>query len=299
MRVALVGPGAIGLTFGAAAAQAGHELLVCARRPQPATLAVDLPGGATVAVDAPVVLDPRAVDAPADLVLLAVKAHQTAGAAGWLRRLCGPDTVVAVLQNGVEQRALAQPLAGAAPVIPCVVWCPATREAPGRVGVRGPARLVTERGPAGQRLADALAGTFAVVEQLDPPQLEAELWRKLAVNAVAGLLALTGSPGDVFAREDIGAVGLALARECVAVGQAAGVALDDAVVEQTLASLRAMPAGATTSIAVDRAADRPLEWDARNGVIVRLGRRHGVPTPVSEIVCALLAAASDAAGTRS
>ena len=174
------------------------------------------------------------------------------------------------------------------------VWVPATLEAPGRVTVRDPVRLVTERSAAGQRLADALDGSFATVEQTD--DLDAELWHKLTVNAVAGLLALTGTTGNaVFRRPDSGVVALDLARECVAVAQAAGVALDDGLAEQVIAYLSAMAPEATTSIAVDRADGRELEWDARNGVGSRLGRAHGVPTPVSDVVSALLACASDAA----
>jgi 2-dehydropantoate 2-reductase len=297
-RVALVGPGAIGLTFAAAAAGAGHELTLCARRPLPAARTVSLPDGTVVDVPGEVVLTP--VDAPAgvDLVLFAVKAHQTAGAAGWLERLCGPGTVVAVLQNGVEQRALVEPLAGAAAVIPCVVWAPSTLEAPDQVRLRGPARLVTATGPAGDRLRDTLAGTFAIVEQHDEPRLAAELWHKLAVNAVAGLLAVTGTTGpDVFLRPDSAAVALDLGRECLAVARATGVTLPDDLPDQVLAHLQAMPQGATTSIAVDRAEGRELEWDARNGVVCHLGRTHGVPTPVSDVITAMLAATSAASAS--
>jgi 2-dehydropantoate 2-reductase len=40
----------------------------------------------------------------------------------------------------------------------------------------------------------------------------------------------------------------------------------------------------------DRIEGRTMEWDARNGVIVRLGARHGIATPVSEVLVALLSA---------
>jgi 2-dehydropantoate 2-reductase len=79
------------------------------------------------------------------------------------------------------------------------------------------------------------------------------------------------------------------------VAQAAGVALDDGLPEQVVAHLASLPREATTSIAVDRANGRELEWDARNGVVSRLGRAHGVATPVSDVVSALLACASDGA----
>jgi 2-dehydropantoate 2-reductase len=39
-----------------------------------------------------------------------------------------------------------------------------------------------------------------------------------------------------------------------------------------------------------------MEWDSRNGVILRKAHRHGLPVPVSEVVVPLLAAASDGPG---
>jgi 2-dehydropantoate 2-reductase len=68
--------------------------------------------------------------------------------------------------------------------------------------------------------------------------------------------------------------------------------------EQVIAHMAALPPEATTSIAVDRANGRELEWDARNGVVSRVGRAHGVATPVNDVVTALLACASDAAAGR-
>ncbi len=47
---------------------------------------------------------------------------------------------------------------------------------------------------------------------------------------------------------------------------------------------------------IDRLHGRPLEWDIRNGVGQRRGRQHGIPTPLSDIIVPLLAAASDGPG---
>jgi 2-dehydropantoate 2-reductase len=298
--VAVVGPGAIGLTFAAAAHAAGRPLVVCGRRPLEGPISVGLTGGERIDVDVPVSTDPAAVAAalrhPVDVVLVAVKAHQTAGAAAWLDALTGPDTVVAVLQNGVQQREVVAPFVprvARAAVLPCVVWTPASIDAPGHVTVRGAARLVTEAGPAGERLAAALTPSFAVVDRTDA--LDRELWHKLTVNAVAGLMALAAPNASIFARADVRDVALALGRECAAVAAATGVPLPDDLPEQVLRFLAELPAQATTSIAVDRVNGRELEWDARNGVVNRLGARHGVPTPVSDVVTPLLAAVSDAA----
>jgi 2-dehydropantoate 2-reductase len=47
-----------------------------------------------------------------------------------------------------------------------------------------------------------------------------------------------------------------------------------------------------SSILFDREAGRGLEWDARSGIVARLGGKHGAPTPVSDVIVPLLAAAS-------
>jgi 2-dehydropantoate 2-reductase len=44
------------------------------------------------------------------------------------------------------------------------------------------------------------------------------------------------------------------------------------------------------SLLADRLAGRPLEIDARNGVIVRLGQQHGIATPLNGMAVAILEA---------
>jgi 2-dehydropantoate 2-reductase len=41
------------------------------------------------------------------------------------------------------------------------------------------------------------------------------------------------------------------------------------------------PPDITTSMLTDREAGRPLEWEIRNGVILRKGAAHGIATPIS------------------
>jgi 2-dehydropantoate 2-reductase len=288
-RVAVVGVGAIGATAAAAVARSGHELALCVRRPLP-RLVVELPDGAEAVVDAPVLTEPEAVDAVADWVLLAVKAHQTEGAVGWLRALCGPSTTVAVLQNGIDHVERVGPLVGGATVLPVVNWCMVEPVAPGHVRQRSALRLAVPDGTAGEAFA-ALFGDGAEVTVGGDFAVDA--WRKLCVNAVSGVMALAGRPVAMFASDDVRAVGRALARECAAVARADGAPLSDEDADGVVAWIEGLGPDAGTSILTDRLAGRALEWEARNAVIGRLGRRHGIATPVSDTVAALLHAASD------
>jgi 2-dehydropantoate 2-reductase len=78
----------------------------------------------------------------------------------------------------------------------------------------------------------------------------------------------------------------------VAVARAEGANLPDAVADEIVDWCAGLPEDLGTSMLFDREAGRALEWDARNGVVVRRGAVHGVPTPVSDVIVPLLAAAS-------
>ena len=55
---------------------------------------------------------------------------------------------------------------------------------------------------------------------------------------------------------------------------------------------RASQPDAVNSLLADRLAGRPTEIDARNGIIVRLGAAHGVPTPLNQMAVAIIEAAT-------
>ncbi len=106
-RIAIVGVGAIGGVTAALLQQAGHQLLLCTRRPM-SRLSVETPDG-VVDIEANFVSDPK--DAfEVDWVMVATKAYDVAGAAKWLERLCSDGAPVAVLQNGVEHRSVLHPI---------------------------------------------------------------------------------------------------------------------------------------------------------------------------------------------
>jgi 2-dehydropantoate 2-reductase len=282
-RVAVVGPGAVGATMAAVVARAGAELVLCGRTAHERLVVND------EVVPGPVLTDPGAVGGRADVVLLAVKAHQTEGAAPFLEVLCDEAAIVVALQNGVEQRELVAPHVRGAAVVPAVIWFPAEVVGPGRVRVRGEPRLTLPDEPAARAVADLLGAKLTA-------DFATEAWRKLTVNAIAGLMALTGRRAEMFLRDDVRRVAEALALECLAVARAEGADLPDSVAAELLDWFAALPPDAGTSILADREAGRPLEWDARNGVVARLGRRHGIATPVSDVIVPLLAATSTAAG---
>lgn len=290
--IALIGPGAIGTTIAAMLYETGHTITICGRTAH-SSLALHVEEKHIV-IPGPVLTDPAKQKHPFDLVFVAVKSTQIASIAPWISALCSDKTIVCILQNGVEQRANFSPYLTEEQILPSVVWFPAQRESATSVRLRGKARLTLPDIAAAHIVIDALRDTQCTVDVTT--NFSSVAWRKLLQNAVAGLMVLTGRRAGMFSRQDITQLGLAYLHECLKVARAEGAILTDEVPQAIIDGFHHSPSDLGSSILADRQAGHPLEWDIRNGVIQRYGLTHGIPTPISDLIVPLLAAASDGPG---
>jgi 2-dehydropantoate 2-reductase len=292
-RIALVGPGAIGATVAAYLHAAGHSVLLCGHTPRE-SIQVRPDDHEPIVLPGPVHTDPAEVSGPMNVVFVAVKDTQNKQAGAWLARLCDERTVVCALQNGVEQVERVGRLCPSSPVVPAAVWLSAEIQQEGWVRARNEPRLVLPDTEAAATLAQLLRGAGVAVE-LDADFVNAA-WHKLLVNAVVCFMVLTGRRAGIFRRDDVADLGRRYLAECLAVARADGATLSDGVIEEIVGMLSGAPEDVTTSMLTDREAGRPLEWDIRNGVILRKAAEHGLSAPISDVLVPLLAAASDGPG---
>jgi 2-dehydropantoate 2-reductase len=286
--IAIIGPGAIG---GILAAWLGQDpdnaITVCARSTFD-HLEVETPTG-SITSHPRVISDPSDAT-PVDWVLVTTKAYDAAAAAAWLPSLRRPDTRVVVLQNGVEHVERFTPWVPVESLVPAVIDCPAERTAPGRMRQRGASWIVVPESENGRAFDPLWAKTNFDVKTDD---FTTRAWAKLCINAPGAISAILMKPTGVIQIDPIPELTRGIVRECLAVGRAEGARLDDGIVEAVVEGARKAPADSLNSLIADRMAGRPMEIDARNGAVVRFGRKHGIPTPFNEMAVALLIAAQD------
>ena len=280
-RAAVVGVGAIGGVLAALLdSTARHEITLCTRRPLK-ELTVKTPDG-VVRVKTRNLTDPAQAEA-VDWVLVAVD---------WRMRLPGRGSgaPVAVAQNGVEHRERFAPWVKQEQLVPVVVHISVDRQADGTIWQRGPARLTVEEGRLGREFAELFRGSNSEVVVTE--DFKTALWRKLCGNSTGTLSVLAKKPFSAFKLRDeaLARVVLEMALECVAVGRAEGAQLDDSTAQRIADGIMRGTGDRANSMLADRLAGRPMEIDARNGVIVRLGERHGIATPLNRMAVALLRA---------
>jgi 2-dehydropantoate 2-reductase len=299
MRIAVFGAGAVGSFYGGLLARGGQDVHFVARGAQLEALRtrglriaslslgeIDIP---------PMPASSRAADiGHVDLVLVAVKAHQTAEILDEVAALVGPHTMLIALQNGIESDETLAARFGSERLIGAAVYVGATLEqtglvrhvAAGTLVIGGRPGTSTERV---EQVREALASTGLPVRVT--ADIDRQRWHKLAWNASFNTIsALTlRSSQDLLATPASRDLIVAVMREVVAVASARGVALGEADIEQLVGTTE-KAAPIRTSMLVDRERGRPMETDALLGVVVRVGRQLRVPTPVTSVLYALLTA---------
>lgn len=251
-----------------------------------------------------------------DVVLVAVKATETATAAATLAAHAPRDATVVSLQNGVRNVALLQAALGSRPVLGAMVSFNVLARGAGRfeMATSGPIALARELEPAPGRGA-ALAAAWrraglAVVARDDVAAIQ---WGKLLFNLNNGLAALSDLPlRDELSDRRFRRLLAAAMGEGLAALRAAGLRparlgrmipglaarllpLPDALFARVAGAMVRIDPAARSSMWDDLVRGRATEVDLLNGEIVALGARHGVATPVNSAIVRLIHAA-EAAG---
>jgi 2-dehydropantoate 2-reductase len=297
LRITIIGAGGVGAFFGALLVRGGQDVGFVARGAQLDALrtrGIRIESTLLGTIDlGPVPAAAHASElGPAGLVLVCVKAHQTPAIVDEVAALLGDRTVVLTLQNGVDSDEVLAARFGPDRVWPAVVYVGATVERPGVVShvAAGTIALGAREAGMGARLAevrDVLATSGQPVRISE--DIQCERWRKLIWNASFNTVsAITGrTPRDLLASPETRQLLTSLMREVVAVARVQGIRLEDKDADDQIAWTDRAQA-IRTSMMVDRERGRPMETEALIGVVVRRGREHGVPTPHSDTMYALL-----------
>ncbi|MFE6891095.1 ketopantoate reductase family protein [Streptomyces sp. NPDC057694] len=305
MRYLIIGAGAVGGAIGARLAEAGQDVVLVARGRQYEALRerglrFEAPDGARVhrppVADGPDALGTLRAD---DVLVLCVKTQDSAAAlAAWgAAPVEGGGTAAARLplvcaQNGVESERLA--LRTFQRVYAMCVWLPATFVEPGVVRADGtPLTGILHLGryPAGSDgTARAIGADLERGGRLAAPVVDDVLrWKyaKLLSNLANAVEAVSG----VLTGEESIALFRRARAEGEAVLDAAGIAYTSQDEEKKTRAdrIRFEPfdgsprGGGSTWQSLDRGAGS-VEVDYLNGEIGLLGRLHGVPTPVNDVL---------------
>jgi 2-dehydropantoate 2-reductase len=312
--IAIWGAGAIGGSIGAALAHAGQEVHFVDRAADHVA-AINRSG---LEITGPIrqytvrarASTPEQVEGTFATVLLCVKGQDTAAAARALAPHLAPDGCVVSAQNGLNERVIAG-IVGEARTIGCFVNFGADYHGPGLVMYGGRGAVVV--GELDGRRSDRVEAIHRLLRIFDDDAVLTAniwgfLWSKLIYGALLFATALTDEPiADVLEAKRYRPLLAALGQEIAAIAAAERVRLEPFDGFDPAAFTSGAPADALARSFADMVAfnrrsakshsgiwrdlavrRRRTEIDAQVGPIVEIGGRHGLPTPLSARLIALI-----------
>lgn len=285
-RIFVLGAGAIGSTYGALLSRRNNVTLIGRK----AHIEAVNKNGLTLTGDVNdkfyVKAETAIKEIPSDtLILLTTKAYDAADAVANIKPLLRKDTVILVLQNGLEIKDLVEKVVeGKAEVVRGLVTLAAEFFKPGKISFWQGETLLEPT-----QTSEEIARVFndSGLKTKIVKEISEELWKKLIVNCVVNpLTAVLRVRNNEIMVDSLKEVRHKIIQECIAVGEAEGVSFQpnlEECVERKIAGYTNY-----SSMCQDIMKGKKTEIDFLNAKIVELGKKHSIPTPVNEALVGLV-----------
>lgn len=286
-KITVLGAGAVGSVFGALLSKKGAcDVTLVSRNGEHVDainlngLVVKTPDGEessiTVKADTKISSEP-------DLIILAVKAYDVESALGSAMDFSCP---VLCIQNGIGVEKIAEKAVGAERVIRGVTYMGATFAGPGCVVNAGIGETLIGPGKHSEKIAAVFSMAGLSTNVTD--NITGAVWTKSLVNCGMNAFgALTGlRNGELVQVPGLIEAMIATVDEGVAVAESCGVKVDGP--QKKLLDVAELTANNKNSMLQDIEGGKRTEIDFLNGAVSMIGKETCVPTPLNDVLTALV-----------
>lgn len=227
-----------------------------------------------------------------DLIIIATKNLQLGEALESIRNAVGENTLIMALCNGIQSERDTAAIYGEERVLyGFIIGISSIHE---KNQIRCPVEGRIVFGEKDNKKTDrvkAIEELFAKAEigSEVPENIHLEQWKKFLLNVVFNTLsALCRAPYGAFSAPVMSRLARSAGSEVIAVAQAERVPLTQTMFEDTLSLIIGLDAHGKTSMLQDFEAGRKSENAWFCGTVNKLGKAHGIPTPVCTLLEALV-----------
>lgn len=297
MKIGVIGTGGVGGYFGGLLARAGVDIHFLARGKHLQAIQEEglqvVSSGGSFRVMIHATSEPHEIG-PVDLLLVCVKSFDTSAVAGFAAPMVEDDTVIMSLQNGIDNARKIGQFYGDEKVLEGTCYVEASIASPGVIAHMGnPGRIVF-----GERSQQVTERSTKILQAFQGAGIDAELsndigqvlWSKfLFICAVHGVTTLSRAPlGLVLGCPETRELVVSVMREVEILARSKAVDLPDQVLAESVSLAESYNKKFKCSMLRDLEWRRPMEIEALNGMVVKLGNEVGVETPLNQTIYACL-----------
>ncbi len=294
-RVAILGAGALGAVYANIFNEAGIETKVVAKGERFERLQNDGVYINDVHYELPVInAETDAGGFKADLNIVATKYHHLKSGLSDLSKFVHADTVFISLLNGLTSESIIEEMYGKGRALQSIAMNLDARREGNKIFHSRPPLLVFGELDNQELSAKVLAVQDVLdragIDHKTPKDMQRTMWWKFMVNV--GMNQSSAVTGATYGRYKIEPelrwLKETLMREVIAVAQAEGIDLRDEDATSFYETLDIIAEDGKTSMLQDIEASRKTEVDMFAPVVIELGEKHGIPTPVNRTVLSVI-----------
>ncbi len=299
MKILIHGAGGIGGYFGAKLAHAGNEVWCVARGEHYAAMKKNgLQVSSTEGqfrIHSSHIINSPAEASFVDFVLFCVKTYDTESAAAQLQPVVDDKTVIISLQNGIDNEVKIQRALKKGTVYGGVANISSRIVAPGEIAETGGVVRIAfgpmnnpSQSERTQKILDCF--THAKITAHLSNNILIDLWLKfIFITSAGGFMAMSRlTQGEVLAVEEARTTVFKAMKEIEALALAQHIPIEPLEEEKVFDGMKKFNPNTRPSMYYDLVRGKPMEIEALNGTVVRLGKQLGIPTPIHNTMYAAL-----------
>lgn len=212
------------------------------------------------------------------IIFLTMKAQDVGLAVEMFKKQLKKDTVIVCMQNGLGSDEVVRRMVNCR-VVCAVTYLSAEMVAPGTIRYVGD--LPSYFGKDDKDIASIFNKVGLKTKIVG--EIKQEVWKKLVFNCVInGLGTILGVANNELGDPRLDEIKIALVGECVRVGDKEGIKLGNNLLDQINEFIKSSTN--VNSTLQDIRKNKTTEIEFLNGAIVRLGKKHGITTPINQMI---------------
>ncbi len=282
MKIGIIGIGAIGSVL-SLSLQESNELFYF-NRSKREKLSVENSG---VIENREIVLSDFNIREKLDWLIICIKEYHIEGAIQSIIKLIHPEIKIAVIRNGLDLKRPYIDYLDEENILECIIDCPTQINPNGGYIQYNVPRILTSVNKNFKEFKALFQKSR--IEINETRDFHTEKWKKIIESSsLGGLLSVMNDTCKVF--QDVKTIELykKVVEEGINVAIADGADIQHDFKDTLMNKLLTYPSTKGSSMLTDRINGRPIEWNAKNGIISRIGKQKGMKTDLNDLLCLLL-----------
>ncbi len=217
---------------------------------------------------------------PLDWLIICLKEYHIKEASLLIKKLIGPNTKVAVFQNGINLSEPYEAFTDKRNILEAIIDCPTQRNNKGAF-VQFYHPKITLASNKLSRMFSKLFGDSNIEFEFHDAFKQLQ-WSKLIESSSLGTIqAIHEETCTVFKDDEVFKSYLDLLQEGVMIAKSCGIILGEKYLEEVVLRLYSYPDKKGSSMLTDRLESKPLELNAKIGILAKIGIRNKLSIPTT------------------